>query len=708
MPEPKSPRPSRPAKKTTARPPRREKPTRKPPAEVRPRIELCREGVRLVPREGAPEVVPLRAGAVHYFRLEPSAWRPALKALVAMGLRFVETYVPWQVHESGGEGEPPRYHFEGRLDVRAFLREAHALGLYAIVRPGPHINAELTDFGLPERIVWSAECQARSPRNNPVLLPVAPRAFPVPSYASEAFLREAETWLAEVASQLEPLVWPEGPIVLAQIDNEGAMYFRDGAYDQDYHPDAVAQYRALLRERYKNREALARAHGTPQVGFDDALPPVRYDARAADDLPRHLDWVAAQEQILARAFARMRRALVEGGLAVPTFHNLPPAESATPLHPARIRREGGLDLVALDYYHPAGDHRAILRRTTELAATSDGLGVPAFGAEMGAGAPPYVPPLDERDARFTLLSALAYGLRGFNVYMAVDRDRWLGAPVDRHGHARPFAQFFSDLSAALDRVRFPELVRHAPARLLAPRGMRRLARIMHAFGPASQTLFRMLGGGVRETVVEDDIDFGEGHLEPPPFRTARILVAAERALEEEGIPWALADGGDPQASLAGAKWVLVPTSCGVGGELVTALEAVLARGDHVTFAPAPPRRDDHFLPLAPKVRRALPDLPVLVGDDAVDVAAVRHHVADLLRDVPRVHVHEGPCTATVHHDAGGTPRVLFVINPSNKRQRAVVQAEGVRRAKDLLDGATVEPAAGMLVEACSVRFCAVE
>ncbi len=675
---------------------------------VRPRIELCREGIRLHPREGEPETLPLRAGAVHYFRLEPSAWRPALQSLVSMGFRFVETYIPWQVHESGGEGEPPRYHWEGRHDVRAFLREAQALGLHAIVRPGPHINAELTDFGLPERIVWSPDCQARSPRGNPVLLPVAPRAFPVPSYASEAFLRETETWLAEVAAQLEPLVWPEGPIVLAQIDNEGAMYFRDGAYDQDYHPDAITQYRELLRARYKNREALARAHGTPQVGFDDALPPVRYDARDADDLPRHLDWVAAQESMLARAFSRMRRALVEGGLTVPTFHNLPPAESATPLHPARIRLEGGIDLVALDYYHQAGDHRAILRRTTELAATSDGLGVPAFGAEMGAGAPPYVPPLDERDARFTLLTALAYGLRGFNLYMAVDRDRWLGAPVDRHGHVRPFASFFADLSAAMDRVRFPELVRHAPARLIAPRGMRRLARIMHAFGPASQTLFRMLGGGVRETVVEDDVDFGEGHLEAPPFRTARILVTAERALEEEGIPWALADGGDPVASLKGARWILVPTSCGVGAELVSALHGSLAAGAHVSFAPAPPRRDDHFLPLSPKTRRGLPDVPVLVGDDALDVAVVRHHVRDLIGDVPRVHVAESPCGATVHHDAGGSPRVLFVINPSPKRQRVVVQAEGIHHVRDLLDGTLLEPATGLLVDGCSVRFCAVE
>ena len=43
--------------------------------------------------------VPLYSGAVHYFRLKPSAWRPALTALKSLGLPMVETYVPWGVHE---------------------------------------------------------------------------------------------------------------------------------------------------------------------------------------------------------------------------------------------------------------------------------------------------------------------------------------------------------------------------------------------------------------------------------------------------------------------------------------------------------------------------------------------------------------------------------------------------------------------------------
>lgn len=671
---------------------------RKSSKAAKARIELIRAGIRL-----GNEVVPLRAGACHYFRLERRAWRPALEALVTMEMRYVETYIPWQVHERGSSGEANevRYTFDGNLDIAAFLREAHELGLYAIVRPGPHINAELTDFGLPERIVWNAECQARTPRMNPVMLPAPPRAFPVPSYASKLFLDETAKWFAVVGDHLRDLVWPKGPIVLAQIDNEGSLYFRDGIYDQDYHPDAIAHYRAFLKDRYKTIAELRRAYGITAERFDDVLPPLRYDVQSAEDLPRHIDWAESHEALLAESFAAMARSLGDAGFAgVPTFHNLPMGESATPLHPALVRKSG-LDLITLDYYHPAGDQRAIARRTSELAVACDALDHPAFAAEMGAGAPPFFPPLEERDAIFTLLCAMAYGVRGYNIYMAVERDRWLGSPVDRDGVLRPFAAFFRKLGAAYERVKFNTLVRDVPARLIVPRSVRRLARVMHAFGPVSQALFRVMGGGMQETVLEDQIDFGEGHTDAPPARAGRILSAAEKALDEEGIPWALVDGGDADIALAGAKWILVPTSAGVDVGLLNAVQSSDAR---ITFAPSPPRRDGAFRPLSPRVR---PTGDVLVGDESIDVGAIRHHLrTDGRCEVPRIDVN-APCAATVHHDAEGNPRVVFLINPTRARQRAEAAIPGVTRVRDLLDGTTHDLAAGVAIEPLTVRFCEV-
>jgi beta-galactosidase len=291
--------------------------------------------------------------------------------------------------------------------------------------------------------------------------------------------------------------------------------------------------------------------------------------------------------------------------------------------------------------------------------------------------------------------------------MAVERDRWLGSPVDREGGMRPFAAFFKKLSVAYDDVDFGALVRDVPARLVVPRSVRRLARVMHAFGPVSQAGFRVFGGGMRETVFEDDVDFGDGTREAPPMRAARILVAAERALEEEGIPWALVDGGDAGIALAGAKWAVVPTACGLGAPLLESLARAMEHGTAVSFAPATPTRDAHFRPLSPKAAKALPDAEVLVGDEATDVAAIRAHFHGVFDARARITARPSPCAATVHRDAAGKPRVVFLVNPTKARQHVDATIAGVTSLRDLLDGTSFDLAAGVTVEAASVRFCEV-
>ena len=70
---------------------------------------------------------------------------------------------------------------------------------------------------------------------------------------------------------------PDGPIVMVQVDNEGALYFRDGAYDQDYHPDSVQLFRDYLRVKYKRPSALRTAwSGDEQLTFSTATPPIGF------------------------------------------------------------------------------------------------------------------------------------------------------------------------------------------------------------------------------------------------------------------------------------------------------------------------------------------------------------------------------------------------------------------------------------------------
>ncbi|MFT3774469.1 MAG: beta-galactosidase [Minicystis sp.] len=663
-------------------------------------------GVRLVPgglRIGDQEV-PLLAGSVHYWRLDPRDWRACLVAIKQMGLRLVDTYVPWNVHEVApgqlelGRGDPQR-------DVAAFLRLAHELGLYAIVRPGPHINAELTYFGIPERVIWDPSCQARSPRGNPVMLPMLPAAFPVPSYASDAFHDETARFFQLLAPSLAPLLYPAGPIVLLQIDNEGALYFRDGAYDQDYHPDAIALYRAFLRQKYGTLDRLQAAYprkeGDPtdeERRFATLAPPLRFDAQTPADLARHLDWSEFHEHLLETAFDRFARALVNAGIeGLPTTHNLPPGQEATPLNAARVRRS--VDLVGLDYYNVASPRsRAIVaRRTTELAVRTEGLGLPAFACEMGAGFPPFFPPIQERDSAFIVLAALAYGLRGFNVYMAVERDRWIGAPIDPHGRPRPFAAFWEKLCAALDRTDFYRLVRRAPVRILTPRSERRLARVVHAFGPVTGAFFSVAGNGPRESASEQDLGLGY----PLGIESDSFARTFEQALDARGIPFAHIGGEDRDVSLEGARWIICATSGGLNPELFRRLEQAAQGGALITLGPREPAFDGGFRALAEpydlaRLRGRHDGVPLVLADDPAAADAAVAQAATAL-GLPANACDPDGIFATVHEDAAGNPRVLFILNPGEHDVLARVHAgASVTRAVDLFDDTVYEVHRGAL------------
>ena len=160
---------------------------------------------------------------------------------------------------------------------------------------------------------------------------------------------------------------------------------------------------------------------------------------------------------------------------------------------------------------------------------------------MGAGLPPFFFPIpDEVDNQFTVLTALAYGLRGFNIYMAVERDRWIGAPIDRAGARSPFAEFWQKLIAALEEVRFHELIAtsagaHRHARLRS--GVSN--RALHAFSPATPALFAVLGSGSHESCFEDDFGLG-GAVARRGRRVHRDASSAPA--QPHGVPFAHVDG----------------------------------------------------------------------------------------------------------------------------------------------------------------------
>ncbi|MBX3251776.1 MAG: beta-galactosidase [Myxococcales bacterium] len=635
--------------------------TKAPAARHRARPRLDGAVLRLGDRE-----IPLLSGALHYWRLPPEHWRDALRQLKALGLPIVETYAPWGVHEvprTGGEGVDFDFGAKDpRKDLGAFLDLAAEEELLVFLRPGPHINAELTGFGLPSRVLEDPEVQARSPRGNPVVLYFPPRMFAVPSHASEAYREQAGEWYEALAAIVAPRLYPEGPVVLLQVDNELGFFFRSGPYCQDYHDDAVALWHSFLDERHGGLEGVAAAHRRTYGSWAEASPPSSFDASLegdarAGELVRQTDWAAFAEHLHSGFLRHLRARLGRAGLGgVPTTHNVSIGEGGAPISVPGLAAE--VDLVGLDYYHAAREHRAIKRRTLYMAGTVSAPWAP----ELGVGAPAWFTPLSHHDSLTTAMTACAYGLRGFNLYMAVDRDRWFGAPIDATGRPRAEATDWRRLIAALQETGFHSLQRRVRVALEWPREYQRLTRATHLLGAVSPAILEAAGGSPIDLCRGDALGFEQ----PIQLAWWEDLARVAEALTAANIPYVYVDSEAPDARFEGYDVIFSPSYELASPRRFERLARLAAAGVHVVFGPRLPHLDETLRPHAHPAPGGA--APTTVRD-----AMAHALVADWIdrRSLARPYATMPPVETCVHATPDGEDRVLFVMNPGAAREAEI-------------------------------------
>jgi len=611
--------------------------------------------------------LPLYSGAVHYFRLKPSAWRPALEALKSLGLNMVETYVPWGVHELR-DGSYDFGQYDPQKDLGAFLDLAHSLGLVAFVRPGPNINAELTYFGLPRRVVFDGACQARSARGNPLPFVAPPRMFPVPSFASERFFEEVERWYAQVATILAPRVWPNGPIVLVQVDNEAAFYFRDAPYDQDHHPDALQKYAAFLRERYQGLPELNLAHGSQCVSWEEAVPAQRCPPNAPHTaLRRSLDLMQFQEHLLANMLERMRDSLRELLGELPCVHNVPLGEAGLPTTLARIDRI--VDINGLDYYHKQQHLAVVKERTLRLVGS---VRFP-YAPELGIGAPPWFAPRSEADSLQTLLCACAFGIRGLNLYMAVDRDRWYGAPFDELGRERSHAGALRRVIKALVRTQFHDLTRRVEVGIVLPKEYARLSRATHSLGALSPSLLAIAGAGPNAACLQTPFGFEQ----PVQIVWTDFVERFARALARAGVPYVYVESDADEARLRDLRLLISPTYEFADTARWTRLVEFAQRGGRVLCGPKLPELDAALCASQFPNASALQLCQPAEADQLIETLVTELNLA-----TPFIAAPAGVETAA--HEDGAGVRLLFVLQPGAASISARIQLPEPMALTDVL------------------------
>ncbi len=599
--------------------------------------------------------VAVYSGEFHYWRGERKTWRPALQALKKLGLTMVSTPVPWSVHETS----VGQYDFANSLDLGAFLDEVHDLGLYALLRPGPNCGAQLTQFGFPQRLLADPEIQATSGRGTALWLPAPPKMFPVPSYASSKFQTEVRAWYARLAEVILPRANPGGAVVALQVDHEMQMFGRIAAFEGDYHPDALAWW-------------------NDYAGGQEA--PKSY---SEDDMPRVLRWQSFKEEYLRRSLCWLGEALDEAGMgSLARYHNLAPSDPSScnlPMLESAIKGIAGMD-----FYDLGRGYSRVRKRATYLAGTS----MLPFAPQLSVGGPPWLPTVTEEDEKNMALGALAGGIRAFNVYMAVERERWYGGLLDDRARSTASADWIAPLLETLNEVSWPSLRRETPIAVVVSRAEARAAVASQAVHSASHALTEWLGLGP------------EGHAALALDADARLyprwFAAIIAALDLAELPYQLVDERSLHTIVANTKALVLPTLRRVDGAAWAALHALATTGIQVIIGPEVPREDELGQPLgadavSPKgagmIASKMLDEPDELAASLLDLAG---DLGDLWIAPENLSV-----DCSLYSDSSGKARALFVGNRESMATEARVNVPESCVLRDGITGEEVAEEQGM-------------
>ncbi|CAN5865442.1 hypothetical protein BH11MYX2_BH11MYX2_32570 [soil metagenome] len=611
--------------------------------------------------DGTERRVPWIAGGMHYWRVPRADWAGALKGLHAQGFTIVETPVPWRLHASTSGA----LDFKGDLDLPAFIAAARAAGLLVSLRVGPAVNAELTSFGLPDRVLADPAVPAITSRNTHAWLPSPPRAFEIPSYASSAFHHHVKSWFVALGTALSSHL--EGVVALG-VDHHAQLFYRLGAYDLDYHSDALAWWR-------------------DSTGLGD--PPRGWDA---GDRGRCAAWVRFKEHYLARALSTFAQALdVTTFAGIAHTHALAPGHFALNASRELAHAVGGP--VGVSAYASRSKLRALRRNALALAGTANTRACPVpLALEVSAGFPAWFPPPDlaegpagdanrERDQLLTLLAA---GVRGFTIQPAVERDRHYGAPLRSDGTVEKYATWLAPLIAALNEIEWTALRRATPVALVDTRADLRFGvatSLAEPFTPALAELLNLGPGGIAELGTDADA--------PLARRWQDALCAA---LEIAQVPYVIVDEATPEDELASYRAVIAPTLQRIDRGLWQRLRALAEQKRAiVVIGPTTPTHDELGQPLPHdtpskrigKIREgSLDDVPGLAGD----LAGLVEHSDSWQIERPD----EVRCFA--YADATHV-RAVLVTNDSPKAVTTTLLADG-KTLRDPLSKETIAVADG--------------
>jgi hypothetical protein len=292
--------------------------------------------------------LPYFGAEFDYFRLEREKWELYLTRLAQMGLQGLSLRIPWGFHEV----ERGRVDLTGATNPRRDLSElvdlCHHLNFHCLLNFGPDQHADLVNQGLPG---W------------------------LNREDGETALAEAiEGWYRSLSQHLSTRQWPNGPIILVQI-NDRAAGVSAGA-DQQL---TKVRWPIWLRKRYHGIEALNEAYGENYHSVSEVEFPQNW---AGEETPLARDAKRFLAEVQQDSQEHYLQLLVEAGWQIPIqMPNLTEPGAIPAIHSISLNDQRNIEPF------DAGQSLVLLRRPIQVDRDPADIGlglVWAYGAPIRA------------------------------------------------------------------------------------------------------------------------------------------------------------------------------------------------------------------------------------------------------------------------------------------------------------------------------------
>ncbi len=608
--------------------------------------------------------IPLYSGSVHYWRHAPETWRTILEEIKDLGFEVVSLPVPWGLHESGpgifdfGEKNPQK-------GLPNFLELCRELGLLVVVRLGPIVDEDMPYGGFPLRVIRNPAVWALTSTGAPAVSSRFTPPVAIPSYASEKFMQEVGKFLEQLIPILTPRQFPDGPIIICQVNRETAFMGRIQAYDLDYSAESIALYRQFLSEKYGSVEALNDVYGGKYTSIAEIAPPKSCEAVVQRDLPWYLDWVDYKEYLIRRFHSRLSQMLRERGITIPLAIDGPSVFS-TPVDSLELQKVIETPLFGMEIDPRPTDYQGLARHIRFLTGTSRLPYVSRFGSGHSWFTSHVNSPAEEE---FAVMCAVMHGMSAVDFHVLAEGDRWVGAPIQRSGAFREeYANLFRRLSAFFTQYKIFDSKKNCRTLVLISSG---LEKYHSAFSTLNHAYLGLLRIPKLFSEVPSSLGFQTEPMRQSILEEGSWIQEACRYLEGAQVEYNLANSRLMLDELTKYDMVFVPTADFMDPKEQEKLLEFADRGGHLVFGPALPTLDERMNPAS--IFGAAIQVPGTQNRESGKITFLPSfdQAKDLITpDMPNVVLIDNPdLRLTIR---GGSSILVFLANPTSTMQRSMM------------------------------------